>query len=118
VSHGVRREVLAELGADNTGGTVSTLDLTPDDAELLTLDVSSSTVDVAHALSKVELSVILATHTIELKEGVVWVLSAQTALETEELSLGVQANEETSKQERKRGGGNREREREGGRGGE
>ena len=57
-AEGLRREVLLEIGTDETGVAVSSSNLAPDNSDLGTTDFLRSTVDKSNTLSKIELGLL------------------------------------------------------------
>lgn len=88
-TEGLWRQVLLEVGSDNTVVTVGFGDLTPDDSDLGTSDLLGSSVHVGDSLTKVESGILRGMNTVDLNQRGVWVDYALGTLEGQMLSLDV-----------------------------
>lgn len=88
-TEGLRRKVLLEVGTDETGVAVSSSNLAPDNSDLGSTDLLRSTVDKSNTLSKVELSFLRSSNTLDLNQGDVRVSNVLAALVGNVLSLNV-----------------------------
>ena len=91
-THGLCREVCAELGPDDSVRSVGADDLSPDAAVPASLGATLLLcfVDVGDALSKVKFGRLLILDTLKLEEGGVGVLVPKASLVTKEDSTDVE----------------------------
>ncbi len=82
-------QVRSELSSDNTGVTVSSVDLTPDNSDLGTSDFLRASVDVGDSLTQVELSFFWGGNTFDLDQRDVWVVNALRSLVGQMLTFDV-----------------------------
>lgn len=88
-TEGLRRQVLLEVGSDNTVATVGSGDLSPDDSDLGASDLLGSSVHVSDSLTQVELGVLWVGDTVNLNQRDVWVGDALRTLVGDVLTLNV-----------------------------
>lgn len=65
-TEGLGRQVVSEVGSHDTGVTVRSGDLTPDDSDLGASDLLGSSVHVGHALTQVKLGILWGRNTFDL----------------------------------------------------
>lgn len=97
----LRRDVVCELGTNNTRVTVGTGDATPDDADLGTTDLLGGLVDVGDTFAEVELGLVRLLDTLNLDERGVAPSDALRALVAHDPSLDVKTRLEGRKQLRR-----------------
>lgn len=90
-TEGLWRQVLLEVGSDNTVVTVGSGDLTPDDSDLGTSDFLVASVNVGNLLTQVEFGVLRRVHTVDLDQRGVWVDQVLGTLVGQVLTLNVQS---------------------------
>ena len=90
-SHSSWWKIFSELCSNNTVVTVSLDDSAPDSSEFGVVYSALCLVDVSDSFAKVELSVFLVVHALDVQQSELFVLSGLTSLETSEHSLGVQS---------------------------
>lgn len=86
---GLGRQVLLEVGSDNTVVTVSSGNLSPDDSDLGASDLLLGSVHVGNSLTQVELSFVSRLDTLDLDQRHVGVCHTLGALVRQVLSLNV-----------------------------
>jgi len=86
---GLGRDVVSELGTDNTRVAVRAGDAAPDDADLGATDLLGGLVDVGDTLAEVELGLVGLLNTLNLDEGGVALGDALRALVAHDPSLDV-----------------------------
>lgn len=90
-ANSLRRQILPELGTDNTDAAVSAGSLTPDNAVEAALSLNLGLVDVCKALSEVELSLCLGFHSVDFHKSGVVLLSSLASLESKEVTGHVES---------------------------
>lgn len=81
------RNVLGELCTDNTVGSVTTHDLSPNATKVRAVLLNLASVDVGNLLAKVEVACFLVVHTIDLDQSGVGVgVSATSTILTIKIS--------------------------------
>ena len=88
-SESLGRDVVGELGTNNTRVAVRAGDAAPDDADLGATNLLGGLVDVSDALAEVELGLVGLLNTFDLDEGGVALGDALRALVAHDPSLGV-----------------------------
>lgn len=73
-------QVRSECSSNDTGVTVCSVDLTPDNSDLGTSDFLGASVDIGDSLTQVELSVFWVGNTFNLDQRDVWVVNALGSL--------------------------------------
>lgn len=90
-TEGLGREVLLEVGTDNSRVAVSLGDLSPDNTDLGTTNLLLGSVDKGNTLTKVELSILEALDTLNLDQGARGVDTALGALVRHVLAVDVKS---------------------------
>lgn len=100
-SESLRRDVVRELGTNDTRVTVRAGDASPDDTDLGATDLLGGLVDVSDTLAEVELGLVGLLDTLDLDEGSVALGHALRALVTHDPTLDVKTRlEETIEKQR------------------